>query len=159
MSASQKTRVPLTAFERRLLDAYQRGFPLSPTPYADMARHLNVSETDVLDALRRLMAAGVVSRVGTVLKPRALGASALAAMAVPAEQLEEVAAIVNSYDEVNHNYERENALNLWFVAAAPNEERLRQVFDEIEQRTGFTVQRLPMIEDYHIDLGFKLQWA
>ena len=80
-------------------------------------------------------------------------------MAVPAKRLEAVAALVSAYPEVNHNYEREDPLNLWFVAVAPDETRLAALFDEIEARTDLRVLRLPMIEDYHIDLGFKLKWA
>lgn len=149
----------LTELERRLLDCYQRDFPLTSTPYADIARRLGADEAAVLAALERLQAMGTISRIGAVLKPRAVGASTLAAMAVPAERLDEVAALVSGYREVNHNYEREHELNLWFVATAFSERHLAAVLDDIETRTGLTVQRLPMIEDYHIDLGFKLKWA
>lgn len=149
----------LTELERRLLDCYQRDFPLTSTPYADIARRLGADEAEVLAALERLQAMGTISRIGAVLKPRAVGASTLAAMAVPAERLDEVAALVSGYREVNHNYEREHELNLWFVATAFSERHLAAVLDDIETRTGLTVQRLPMIEDYHIDLGFKLKWA
>lgn len=149
----------LTELERRLLDCYQRDFPLTSTPYADIARRLGADEAEVLAALERLQAMGTISRIGAVLKPRAVGASTLAAMAVPAERLDEVAALVSGYREVNHNYEREHQLNLWFVATAFSERHLAAVLDDIETRTGLTVQRLPMIEDYHIDLGFKLKWA
>ncbi len=159
MNTKAEIRAALTEFERRLLDAYQRGFPLSPTPYAEMARALGTDEPSVLAALERLQAQGIISRVGVVVKPRTLGASALAAMAVPAKRLEAVAALVSAYPEVNHNYEREDPLNLWFVAVAPDETRLAALFDEIEARTDLRVLRLPMIEDYHIDLGFKLKWA
>jgi DNA-binding Lrp family transcriptional regulator len=159
VNANAGLAVPVTDLERRLLDAYQRGFPLSPSPYAEIARECRVSEAEVLQALDRLAARGVVSRIGAVIKPCTVGASTLAAMAVPAERLEEVAALVSAYGEVNHNYERENALNLWFVAAAPSAARLGEVLDDIERRTGLRVHRLPMIESYHIDLGFKLQWA
>ena len=80
-------------------------------------------------------------------------------MAVPAARMEAVATLVSAYAEVNHNYERDHELNLWFVATAPDRERLRQVLDEIESRTGLAVLDLPMIEDYFINLGFPLQWA
>jgi hypothetical protein len=33
------------------------------------------------------------------------------------------------------------------------------VIDEIEGRTGVQVLDLPMLEEYHIDLGFPLQWT
>ena len=72
-----------------------------------------------------------MSRVGAVVRPNTVGASTLAAMAVPPRDLERVAALVSGYAEVNHNYEREHRLNLWFVVAAPDSARLQQVLDEI----------------------------
>lgn len=158
MSADDQSAT-LTAFERRLLDAYQNGFPLSPTPYADIAAEMDVTEAEVLATLRRLAAIGAISRVGAVVKPHTVGVSTLAAMVVPPERLDEVAELVSGYGEVNHNYEREHVVNLWFVATARDKVRLTAALDDIERCTGLTVHRLPMIEDYHIDLGFKLQWA
>jgi DNA-binding Lrp family transcriptional regulator len=134
--------------EQRLLNEFQQGMPLTPNPYADIARQLGVYETTVLETLKRLQTEGVVSRVG-----------ALAAMAVPEEQLEEIAAIVNEFDEVNHNYEREHDYNLWFVVVARDEERLQQVLLEIEARCGFSVLDLPLLEEFFIDLGFDLKWT
>ncbi len=147
----------LTDLERKLLNDFQHDFPLTSTPYADMAKQLGVSEAEVLAALARLKAAGAVSRVGAVVRPNTIGASTLAAMCVPPEDLERVAALVNSYPEVNHNYEREHALNLWFVVAAPDSARLTQVLDDIAERCGCEVLAFPLLEDYHIDLGFDLR--
>ncbi len=147
----------LTELERKLLNDFQHDFPLTPTPYADMARQLGVTEAEVLAALARLKQQGAVSRVGAVVRPNTVGASTLAAMRVPPEELERVAALVNSYPEVNHNYEREHALNLWFVVVAPNSARLQQVLDDIAERSGYEVLSFPLIEDYHIDLGFELR--
>lgn len=149
---------PLSALERRLLNDFQDGLPLSATPYAEMADCLGTSEEAVLKALSGLQAHGLISRVGPVFRPNRVGVSTLAAMAVPPERLERVAAVVSAYDEVNHNYEREHALNLWFVATAPERERLDEVLVEIERRTGIEVVDLPMVEDYFINLGFPLQW-
>ena len=80
-------------------------------------------------------------------------------MAVPPERLTEVAALVSAYPEVNHNYEREHAFNLWFVLTAPDQASLEQVRDEIGRRAGLPVLDLPMLAEYHIDLGFPLQWT
>jgi DNA-binding Lrp family transcriptional regulator len=143
--------------DHRLLNDFQHEFPLTPTPYADMARALGVSEDEVLARLAALQADGTVSRVGAVLRPNTVGVSTLAAMAVPAERLEEIAALVSSYTGVNHNYEREHSLNLWFVAAAADAVRLQQVLDDIAARSGIEVLSFPLVEDYHIDLGFDLK--
>ena len=152
-------KMELTELDRRLLNDFQQEFPLSPTPYADMARDLGVTEAEVLARLEALKNAGAVSRVGAVVRPNTVGASTLAAMAVPPEQLESVAALVNGYTEVNHNYEREHRLNLWFVATAPDAARLSAVLDEIAARTGYEVLSFPLVEDYHIDLGFEMRWT
>ena len=147
----------LTDIERKLLNDFQHDFPLSPTPYADIAQSLGVSEAEVLATLARLKDAGAVSRVGAVVRPNIIGASTLAAMAVSPNELERIAALVSSYAEVNHNYEREHRLNLWFVATAPDSTRLQQVLDDIAARCGHDVLSFPLLEDYHIDLGFELR--
>ncbi len=146
-----------TEFDRRLLNDFQHEFPLTPAPYADMARELGVTEDEVIARLRELKQAGTISRVGAVVRPNTIGVSTLAAMAVPPEELEPVAALVNGYAEVNHNYEREHRLNLWFVATAPDAARLQAVLDDIATRTGYEVLSFPLVEDYHIDLGFELK--
>ncbi len=147
---------PLTGLERRLLNEYQRGLPLSPTPFADMARRLGATEAEILRILGDLQERGVISRVGPVFRPHRAGASTLAAIAVPPDRLESVAAQVSAYDEVNHNYERENRLNLWFVVTAPSRERVDEVLAEIENQCGLAVLDLPLVKQFHIDLGFPL---
>lgn len=147
----------MNALDQRLLNDFQRGFPLTPTPYADIARELGVTEAQVLARLEALITGGAVSRVGAVLRPNTVGVSTLAAVAVPPQRLEAVAQLVNGYAEVNHNYEREHRLNLWFVATAPDAARLQQVLDEIAARSGYEVLAFPLLEDYHIDLGFDLK--
>ena len=105
----------LSPLERQLLDSFQRDFPLSHAPYADIADQLGVDEADVIVCLRSLRERGLISRVGPVLAPRRIGASTLAAMSVPEPVLERVADLVSGFAEVNHNYEREHSINLWFV--------------------------------------------
>ena len=150
-------KLDLTELDRHLLNDFQQDFPLFATPYADMAHRLGVTEEAVLARLHELKQAGAISRVGAVVRPNTVGVSTLAAMAVPPEKLETVAAIVNGYTEVNHNYEREHRLNLWFVANAPDVAHLTAVLDEIAGRSGYEVLSFPLVEDYHIDLGFDLR--
>jgi DNA-binding Lrp family transcriptional regulator len=145
--------------EQRLLNEFQHGLPLTSEPFADIARQLGVYETTVLETLQRLQTEGVVSRVGAVFRPNRIGASTLAAMAVPAAMLEEVAGIVSSFDEVNHNYEREHRFNLWFVVVADDEQQLQDVLAEIEDSCGYPVLDLPLLNEHFIDLGFDLKWT
>ena len=148
-----------STLEQRLLNEFQQGMPLTSSPWADIAKQLGVYETTVLETLKRLQTEGVISRVGAVFRPNRIGASTLAAIAVPAAELEDVAAIVNEFVEVNHNYEREHRFNLWFVVVAEDEERLQTVIAEIEQRCGYPVLDLPLLNEHFIDLGFDLKWT
>jgi len=150
---------PRELLERALLDGFQRDLPLVPRPFAEIARRLGTDEATVIEVLARLQAEGVVSRVGAVVAPHRAGWSTLAAMAVPPAHLDEVAALVSSYKEVNHNYEREHRLNLWFVVAASSRARVEGVLAEIEYWTGLAVLDLPLEEAFRLDLGLPLRWA
>ena len=144
------------ALEFRLLNDFQRDFPLCPAPFAELAARLGVREKVVLGSLEKLRREGKISRVGAVFAPKRIGASTLAAMAVPPEQLAAVADAVNRFPEVNHNYEREHRYNLWFVVTAASEGRLQATLAAIEQAAGYPLLALPLLEEFHIDLGFDL---
>ncbi len=153
------SQVATSTLERMLIDRYQREFPLVPRPYKAIADDVGASETEVIEAFSRLSDAGAISRIGAVVAPHRAGWSTLAAMAVPSERLEEVAGVVSGYEEVNHNYQREHEINLWFVVAAPDRTRVAEVLKDVAERTGLDVLDLPMIEAYRLDLGFPLQWT
>ena len=148
----------LTELDKRLLNNFQKEFPVTPAPYAEIAEQLGSDEATVLQRLEILSKRGYISRIGPVFKPNGIGISLLAALAVPVDRLTEVADLISAYEEVNHNYEREHPYNLWFVLTAQDTDRLDFITNEIEQRTGLSLLQLPLLEDYHIDLGFELQW-
>ncbi|MCA1978718.1 MAG: Lrp/AsnC family transcriptional regulator [Thiobacillus sp.] len=146
----------LTDTEFSLLNDWQRDFPLVERPYAALAAALGSNEAAVLRALGRLMDAGHISRIGAVFRPHVLGASTLAAVACPPERVEAVARAIDAHPEVNHNYEREHRYNLWFVVTAPTREAVSDVLADIRRDTGLVPLDLPMLGDFHIDLGFDL---
>lgn len=150
------TPVALTALEKTLLNDFQRGLPMTATPFADVAAQTGVSEEVVIDTLQSLQQRGLISRVGPVFAPRRAGASTLAALSVPEDKLDEVAGIVNEFAEVNHNYQREHDYNLWFVVTAPDQSQVGRVLAEIESATGLPVLDLPLERSFYIDLGFPL---
>ncbi|KIL99974.1 Heme d1 biosynthesis protein NirD [Paramagnetospirillum magnetotacticum MS-1] len=145
--------------DQRLLNEFQQDFPLATRPYAVLGERLGLGEDEVMDRLARLSRGGSISRVGAVFKPHAVGGSTLAAMAVPEDRLDEVADLVSSFSEVNHNYQREHRLNLWFVVTATSQQRVAEVLAEISARAGLQVLDLPLLEHFHIDLGFDLKWT
>lgn len=147
---------PADELSFRLLNDFQRDFPLCDEPFACLADDLGTGEEAVIKTLRELQASGRVSRVGAVFAPRRIGVSTLAALSVPEACLAEVAGLVNAFPGVNHNYEREHRYNLWFVVTAASAGRLDATIRAIEDGSGLPVLRLPLLDEYHIDLGFAL---
>lgn len=141
----------------RLLDDFQRDLPLVPQPFAAMAAQLNTCEADVITRLRSLQNAGRIARVGATCRPNTAGASTLAALQIPAARIEEVAALVSAEPGVNHSYLREGDWNLWFVATAPDPDRLAESLTRIEAASRLPVLSLPLVRAFNIDLGFPLR--
>ncbi len=157
---------PYSPLEYTLLNQWQRDFPLVPAPFDELARNYSrggtartgeqITEADVLDCARRLSARGAISRIGAVFAARRIGAAALAAVAAPNDRIDEIAAIINAHPHVNHNYQREHRLNLWFVVTAPDMAARAQVLEDIARDTGCTPISMPLLQEFHIDLGFDL---
>jgi siroheme decarboxylase len=145
------------SIEERLLNDYQRYFPLEPRPFARIADDLGIGEDELLDMVTDLQEQGFVGRVGAVVRPNTVGASTLAAVSAPEDRLVEVAAKLSARAEVNHCYEREHPINLWFVVTARDEGEVDRVLEDIEDETGLEVIDLPLLDGYHIDLGFDLR--
>jgi DNA-binding Lrp family transcriptional regulator len=139
-----------------LANAWQRGFPLVPRPFAEIAERSRLTENEVLRKFLDLKTQGVIDRIGPVLRPNAVGASTLAALAVAPQRLADVAAFVSDQPGVNHNYEREHRYNLWFVVHGASEADVEAGIARIEQASGLQALRLPLLEEFHIDLGFDL---
>lgn len=141
----------------RLLNTWQHDFPLVEQPFDHIAQALDLNQAEVLLACQRLQDQGAISRIGGVFSPSAGGAALLAAMAVPPERLEAVAAQVSAHPGVNHNYEREHAFNLWFVMTGRDAASVEMAMQALEQATGLPALRLRMERAYRIDLGFDLR--
>jgi DNA-binding Lrp family transcriptional regulator len=139
-----------------LANSWQRGFPLTPRPFAEIGKRYGFREDEVLGKFLDLKTRGIIDRIGPVFRPNSVGASSLAAMAVPPGRLADVAAFVSGQPGVNHNYEREHRYNLWFVVTGAAEAQVRRTLSGIERGTGLPVLRLPLLEEFHIDLGFDL---
>ncbi|UHH24892.1 Lrp/AsnC family transcriptional regulator [Halobacterium noricense] len=142
--------------DARLIDEYQSGFPIRERPFEVVADDLGVTEADALERVERLHDEGVFRRFGAVLNPPVIGSSTLAAVRAPADRDDEVADVINGYQQVNHNYRRDHEYNQWFVVTAGSREKRDEILADIEARTGCEVLNLPMLTDYYIDLEFPV---
>ncbi len=140
----------------RLLNHWQHGFPLCRDPFGVLASRIGRDRSEVLARLQGALDDGRISRIGGVFAHGSGGDAVLAAMAVPADRIEEVAAAVSAHPGVNHNYLREHHHNLWFVMTGVDQAAVEAAVGGLERATGLRSLRLRMVRPYRIDLGFDL---
>jgi DNA-binding Lrp family transcriptional regulator len=139
--------------DRCILNALQGGFPLCERPFAQVAKDLGFAEEELIARIRAMLEEGSLTRFGPLYNAdRMGGAFTLCAMRVPPEAFERVAAIVNARPEVAHNYEREHALNMWFVLAIAEPACVAAVVRDIERQSGCAVLQLPKLDEYFVEL-------
>ena len=149
----QAVPAPLDAVDRQLINALQGDFPLVPEPYREVAAALGLTETEVLRRLDALLERRVLTRFGPMFQiERAGGAFVLAAMKVPEADFDRVAAQVNAFPEVAHNYRREHALNMWFVLATATPAGIAETVAAIEAATGLRVFPFPKEREYFVEM-------
>jgi siroheme decarboxylase len=143
-----------------ILNALQDDLPLVSWPWKAIADRIGITETGILDRMKRMKEAGIIRGVSPVLESRHLGlhAATLVALRVPEERVDEIAAIISSYPEVSHNFKRDHEYSLWFTIAAQNEEGIQKVLNEILDRTGISASDtldLPTVKKIKIDVRFS----
>jgi len=145
--------VALDDLDRRILNRMQRDLPLCATPFAIVAAELGIDEDELLSRLAAMTQQRTISRVGPLYRVDGFGGGlALMAMSVPCERFDDVAATVNAFAEVAHNYEREHELNMWFVVAVETPTALAAMITAIESATGLKVYAFPKEREYFLEL-------
>ena len=143
-----------------ILDALQDDLPLVSRPWEAIADRLNITETGLITRMKNLKEAGIIRGISPVLESSHLGlhVATLVALHVPEERVDETAAVINSYAEVSHNFQRDHYYSLWFTIAAEDEKGIRGVLDRILQQTGIPssdVLNLPTTRKIKIDVRFS----
>jgi DNA-binding Lrp family transcriptional regulator len=143
-----------------ILNALQDDLPLVSRPWKTIADRLNITEAEIICRMKNLEEAGIIRGISPVLESRSLGlnAATLVALHVPEERLDEIAAVISSYAEVSHNFQRDHYYSLWFTIAAQNEEGIQRVLHEILQQNGIPasdVLDLPTTKKIKINVRFS----
>lgn len=142
--------------DRILVNVLQDGLPVCERPFAPLAEMLDTDEQSIVARIEKLLDDGILTRFGPMFNAERLGGAAtLCALSVADERFEETARRVNAHPEVAHNYEREHALNMWFVLATESAERIDEVVSEIELESGCKVFQFPKQREFFV--GLKLE--
>jgi DNA-binding Lrp family transcriptional regulator len=141
--------------DRILLNHVQGGVPIVSRPFREIGERTGIDEAEVIERLRRLLESGALSRFGAILSPVGLGGErTLAAMHVPPERFDQVAALVNAQPGVTHNYKRDHHYNMWFVISSEDEGEVARTLAAVERETGLEVLNLPTLDEYFVEFNF-----
>lgn len=142
--------------EETVLGTIQSGFPIVPDPYGTLAEQLGLERGEVEKALLDLREEGLVRRIGASFDSKRLGySSTLCALAAPPERADEVAAIINAYPGVTHNYLRENRYNIWFTLITRSSEDRARILGQIVEQSGCgDLLDMPATKMYKIRVDF-----
>jgi DNA-binding Lrp family transcriptional regulator len=147
----------MDALDRRIINELQGGFPVCEYPYREVAERLGCTETELITRIGGMLDDGLLTRFGPLFHAEHMGgALSLCAMSVPQDRFEVVAATVNDFPEVAHNYQRDHAMNMWFVLATETRAAQQVAIDGIEARTGLQVFNLPKLEEFYVGLHFEV---
>ena len=105
----------LDAIDRRLIRAVQAGLPLCREPYRALAAELGLDAGEVMARLKRMLARGIIRRIGAVPNHYRLGVTAngMTVWDIDDANVEWAGAMVGALPFVTHCYRRPRHLPLW----------------------------------------------
>ncbi len=134
--------------DKALIRAMQGLIPLTPCPYDEIAGALGRDPDDILECLRGWKAAGVLRRVGVILRHRKMGFSAngMCIWNASPEIVESAGKTLASFRDVTHCYEREVIpgfpYNLFAMMHAGSYESAFERFHALSQAAGLSDGRV-----------------
>ena len=148
----------LDEIDKAIINRIQSDFPIASRPYLAVAKDLNLTEKEVLQRVLRLKKIGIIRRIGGNFVPGKLGfVSTLCAARVPADRIDQFAAVVNRYPGVTHNYQRDNTYNVWFTFIAPSMDEIDENLKQIAEETGIPdILNLPATKVFKIRAQFDV---
>ncbi len=145
----------------RILEALQNDFPLSEKPYEILANRVQIPCDQLWKRVQKLLAEGVIRRIGASLDSRKLGfCSTLAAVCCKADLVEQAAEIIGRFPEVTHSYLRNDNFNIWFTIIATDQEKIKHILEQI--RTSLSLEssqvlNLPIKHLFKLNARFNVK--
>ncbi|MBE0418484.1 MAG: Lrp/AsnC family transcriptional regulator [Coriobacteriia bacterium] len=153
MKPAETEAVTLSDDEKALARLLQDDLPETLTPFADLAarlrdRGVDVTEEWVIERTAAWVENGVIRRFGAAIKHHKTGfaSNAMGVWTAPEDRIEEVGAIMASFEEVSHCYERPKAptwpANMYTMIHGRSREECEDVARRIREATGLPEPRL-----------------
>jgi DNA-binding Lrp family transcriptional regulator len=140
---------PFTSADIPYVRALQKDLELLPRPFVEPARWIGTSEEGLLAKAHELQAAGIMRRLGAVLRHRKVGytSNGMACWAVPPSRIEEAGRRATEYPQVSHCYQRPAhpprwPYSLFTMIHGQSKDEVEAIVTQLAQETG--------IEEYDV---------
>ena len=144
--------------DKAILLELQNNFPLCKRPFKLLASRFEIEEEEFIEKVRNLKQKGMIRKIGPKINVRKMQRiSALIALKVKNELIENIAIKINEFDEVSHNYERTHDYNIWFTLSVKNKEKFDNIIKKISKLNGVEdIIILPTTKFFKLDVRFNL---
>lgn len=138
----------LSDLDKKIIARLQGDMPVQAEPFAAIAAEVGITEDELLHKLDEYLQAGIMRRLGTILRHHKAGyhANAMCGWAVPEELVEAVGPVMAEFREASHVYLRPTypdwPYNLFTMLHGKSADDLERVAKEISARTGIKEYRL-----------------
>jgi DNA-binding Lrp family transcriptional regulator len=139
---------PLTADEKKIIRSIQGDLPVSPMPFAPLAKASGIDEKKFLNKIHDFIRRGMIRRFGAVLRHQVAGyrGNAMAVWNVPEDQISRVGRAMASFPAVSHCYLRPShpdwPFNLYTMIHGKSIAECRRMAQKIARETGIRNYRL-----------------
>lgn len=152
----------LSEVDKNLLRIVQDSFPLSLDPWKDIGEEIGLSKEETLSRAQMLSDMGVIKRIGPIVESRSIGlnSSTLVLVRASSDKLEELVRIVNGYEGITHNYERDCDFNIWFTLRGKDRNEIENTIGQITERAeldGADMIDLPTMRMFKIGVRYKIE--
>lgn len=129
--------------DRNIVQALTSGLRIVPRPFAAIGEELGLSEEVVIARLRHLVKSGVVSRIGVIVRHRALGwcSNAMVVWDVDPAEMGAKARMLSAHQGINlcysrRRYDKRWPYNLYCMVHAKSREQALQVLETASASAG-----------------------
>ncbi len=144
----------------KILNYVQNNFPVDERPYLKIAEDLSLDETEVIERVKKLHESGYIKKIIPKFSKKFYEnyERALVALKVDDKDIEKAAILVNSIDNVTHNYLRDHDYNVWFTISGKDMEYIKNQISAIVEKLHISdYMILKSIKTIKLDTEFEVK--
>ncbi len=128
--------------DKKILVILQGDLGNDPEPYASIGAGLNVTEAEVIRRIKRMIDAGVIRRMGAMIRhiEAGIGYNGMVVWNVDPDQIDQVGKLMAGFPEVTHCYERPAFSRfggtLFTMVHAESEAECQKIVEKLAEASG-----------------------